>query len=131
MKSQVVHTVWSNTAGEAAGNIWHWSLLGVRGLIEPFHRICGSVPGSYRVHHEPTPRDRQEITAGRREHAHQLLQRLELENERVKSHHGNGRTGPTSWSTEDQHEEAIQGSIDNRVTGLKKQGVSSGRLKTF
>ena len=32
MKSQVLHTVWCNISGEAAGTIWHWSLLGVKGL---------------------------------------------------------------------------------------------------
>ena len=28
MKSQVLHTVWCNISGEAAGEIWNWSLLG-------------------------------------------------------------------------------------------------------
>ena len=28
MKSQVLHTVWGNISGEAAGEIWDWSLLG-------------------------------------------------------------------------------------------------------
>ena len=28
MKSQVLHTVWCNITGEAAGEIWAWSLLG-------------------------------------------------------------------------------------------------------
>ena len=32
MKSQVLHTVWCNIPVEAAGEIWHWSLLGVKGL---------------------------------------------------------------------------------------------------
>ena len=32
MKSQVLHTVWCNISGQAAGEIWHWSLLGVKGL---------------------------------------------------------------------------------------------------
>ena len=32
MKSQVLHTVWCNITGEAAGEIWTWSLLGVKGL---------------------------------------------------------------------------------------------------
>ena len=32
MKSQVLHTVWCNTSGEAAGEIWNWSLLGVKGF---------------------------------------------------------------------------------------------------
>ena len=27
MKSKVLHTVWCNISGEAAGEIWHWSLL--------------------------------------------------------------------------------------------------------
>ena len=33
MKSQVLHTVWCNIYGEAAGENWHWSLLGMKGLI--------------------------------------------------------------------------------------------------
>ena len=32
MKSQVLHTVWWNISGEAVGEIWNWSLLGVKGL---------------------------------------------------------------------------------------------------
>ena len=32
MKSQVLHTVWCNITGEATGEIWTWSLLGVKGL---------------------------------------------------------------------------------------------------
>ena len=32
MKSQVLHTVWCNICNEAAGEIWHWSLLGAKGL---------------------------------------------------------------------------------------------------
>ena len=32
MKSQVLLTVWCNISGEAGGEIWHWSLLGVKGL---------------------------------------------------------------------------------------------------
>ena len=32
MKSPVLHTVWRNIAGEAAGEIWNWSLLGMKGL---------------------------------------------------------------------------------------------------
>ena len=31
MKSHVLHTVWCNISGEAAGEIWNWSLLGVKG----------------------------------------------------------------------------------------------------
>ena len=33
MKSQVLHTVWCIISGEAAGEIWRWSLLGVKRLI--------------------------------------------------------------------------------------------------
>ena len=36
MKSQVLHTVWWNISGEATGEVWNWSLLGVKGLINPF-----------------------------------------------------------------------------------------------
>ena len=32
MKSQVLLTVWCNISGEAAEEIWHWLLLGVKGL---------------------------------------------------------------------------------------------------
>ena len=32
MKNQVLHTVWCNIAGETAGEMWNWSLLGVNGL---------------------------------------------------------------------------------------------------
>ena len=32
MKSQVLHTVWCYISGEAAGGIWNWSRLGVKGL---------------------------------------------------------------------------------------------------
>ena len=32
MNSQVLHTVRCSICGEAAGEIWHWSLLGVKGL---------------------------------------------------------------------------------------------------
>ena len=34
MKSQVLHTVWRYIYSEAAGEIWHWSLLGVKRLID-------------------------------------------------------------------------------------------------
>ena len=32
MKSQVLLTVWCNISGEAAAEIWNWSVLGVKGL---------------------------------------------------------------------------------------------------
>ena len=32
MKSQVLHTIWRNISGEAAGEILSWSLLGVKGF---------------------------------------------------------------------------------------------------
>ena len=34
MESQVLYTVWCRISGEAAGEIWTWSLLGVKGLIQ-------------------------------------------------------------------------------------------------
>ena len=44
MKSQVLHTVWCHISCEAAGEIWHWSLSGVKGLkrkcISGVARIC-------------------------------------------------------------------------------------------
>ena len=40
MKSQVLHTVWCNISCEAAGEIWHWSLSGLKGLtMEMFSDI--------------------------------------------------------------------------------------------
>ena len=33
MKRQVLHTVWCNIAGEAEGEIWNWSVLGVKRSI--------------------------------------------------------------------------------------------------
>ena len=33
MKSQVLHTVWCNISGEAAGEICNWSLLGVKAIF--------------------------------------------------------------------------------------------------
>ena len=44
MKSQVLHTVWCNITGEAAGEIWIWSLLGVKGL-RALLRTDNDVPG--------------------------------------------------------------------------------------
>ena len=38
MKSQVLHTVWCNISGEAAGEIGHWSLLRKRGLTLSIRR---------------------------------------------------------------------------------------------
>ena len=32
MKSQVLHTVWCHISCEIAGEFWHWSLSGVKGL---------------------------------------------------------------------------------------------------
>ena len=39
MKIQVLLTVWCNISGEAAGEIWHWSLSGVKGLLEEMKYI--------------------------------------------------------------------------------------------
>ena len=39
MKSQVLLTVWCNVSGEAAGEIWHWSLSGVKGLTHSRERL--------------------------------------------------------------------------------------------
>ena len=39
MKSQVLHTVWCNIFNETAGEIWSWSLLGVKGLND-FSTSC-------------------------------------------------------------------------------------------
>ena len=69
MKSQVLLTVWCNISGEAAGEIWHWSLSGVKGLRATMlvTLFCGSFgrsvqpcsPGTtYRPHrnfYQPLP----------------------------------------------------------------------------
>ena len=40
-KRRVLHTVWCNISGEAAGKIWNWSLLGVKGLnVRQSGSIC-------------------------------------------------------------------------------------------
>ena len=39
MKSQVLHTAWCYITGEAARQIWHWSLLGVKGLTLSLPRV--------------------------------------------------------------------------------------------
>ena len=39
MKSQVLLTVWCNISGGAGGEIWHWSLSGVKGLSSPFRQL--------------------------------------------------------------------------------------------
>ena len=36
MKNHVLHTVWYNISGEAAGEIWRWSHFGVNGKTELF-----------------------------------------------------------------------------------------------
>ena len=60
MKSQVLHTVGCTISAEAAGEIWHWSLLGVKGLRQlysswtdlkapdqPSSSALSSEPGSF------------------------------------------------------------------------------------
>ena len=37
MKSQVLHTMWCNITGDSTGQIWNWSLLGVKGLKRELH----------------------------------------------------------------------------------------------
>ena len=39
MENQVLHTVWCYIPGEAAGEIWNWSLLGVKGLSQTSLRL--------------------------------------------------------------------------------------------
>ena len=43
MVNQVLHTVWCNITGEAAGEIWHWSLLGGKGLTCSALAGCSSL----------------------------------------------------------------------------------------
>ena len=49
MKSQVLHTVWCNISGEAAGEIWTWSLLGVKGLAGYFRTTTSQARESWFV----------------------------------------------------------------------------------
>ena len=44
MKSQVPHTMWCNITGEAAGEVWHWSLSGVKGLSVWSHTVQPDFP---------------------------------------------------------------------------------------
>ena len=37
MKSQVLHTVWCNISGDAVGEIWNWSFLGMKRLTSSTH----------------------------------------------------------------------------------------------
>ena len=39
MKSQVLLTVWCNISGEAAGEIWHWSFSGMKGLTWTLSKV--------------------------------------------------------------------------------------------
>ena len=39
MKNQVLYTVWCYISGEAAGKIWSWSLLGLRGFTFSWHPV--------------------------------------------------------------------------------------------
>ena len=40
MKSQILHTIWCTIFGAAAGEIWSWSVLGMKGLIDCFYLPC-------------------------------------------------------------------------------------------
>ena len=48
MENHVLHTVWCNISGEAAGEVWNWSLLGVKGL-KPAEQIHARKDLPYRV----------------------------------------------------------------------------------
>ena len=54
MKSQVLHTVICCIAGEAAGEIWTWLLLGLTVLFTPFFRaqIRVTVQGLFHLNHD-------------------------------------------------------------------------------
>ena len=44
MKSQVLHTVWCHISCEAAGEFWHWSLSGVKGLTYTVMYLLSQLP---------------------------------------------------------------------------------------
>ena len=52
MKSQALHTVQCYITGKAEGEIWTWSLLGVKGLIDLGVRASGQQ--CYRAKHDPS-----------------------------------------------------------------------------
>ena len=51
-KSQVLHTVWCYIFGEAAGEIWHWSLLGIKIWMLDLHSL-GSCCWPQVIHYDP------------------------------------------------------------------------------
>ena len=54
MKSQVLHTVWCNISCEAAGEFWHWSLSGVKGLMHFIGLVsCTAISNAYAVLTDP------------------------------------------------------------------------------
>ena len=55
MKSQVLHTARCNITGEAAGEHWHWSLLGMKGLIINTALCWIAACCSLRARHRPVP----------------------------------------------------------------------------
>ena len=55
MESQVFHTVWCNITGEAAGEIWTWSLLRVKGLKVILFLIYANFAGACRSATPPRP----------------------------------------------------------------------------
>ena len=49
MKSHVLHTVRCNISAEAAGEIWSWSLLGVKGLRWKLSRVDDVLAASFKL----------------------------------------------------------------------------------
>ena len=61
MNSQVLHTVWSNISGKAAGEIGHWPLLGVKGLTQVEPSFDLENPAVSKVRHRSMTQIRQHI----------------------------------------------------------------------
>ena len=109
MESQVLHTVWCNTPVEAAGEIWIWSLLAVKGLIPPRavknKNVCHSIENTISVpdwyihglcYH-------QHRDSGSRHHLHQYC------------------LGPVQWPSELQVLQLLQALLSHQLLYCKER----------
>ena len=70
MKSQVLHTVWCYISGEAAGEIWHWSLFATTHHTDDGQNEDGQSVGDERWRED----ERQGVHERQNVHAKQQLQ---------------------------------------------------------